>query len=53
MALARGVISQLERESRKSDSLSIQLSEALFLQLALILRRHGYAADRPWGAAGG
>ncbi|KAA6103483.1 MULTISPECIES: HTH-type transcriptional activator RhaR [unclassified Pantoea] len=48
MALARGVISQLERESRKSDSLSIQLSEALFLQLALILRRHGYAADRPW-----
>lgn len=48
MALARGVISQLERESRKSDPLSVQLSEALFLQLALILRRHGYAADRPW-----
>lgn len=48
MALARGVISQLERESRKSDPLSIQLTEALFLQLALILRRHGYAADRPW-----
>ncbi|QGY29271.1 HTH-type transcriptional activator RhaR [Pantoea cypripedii] len=48
MALARGVIVQLERESRKSDPLSIQLSEALFLQLALILRRHGYAADRPW-----
>ena len=48
MALARGVISQLERESRKSDPLSIQLTEALFLQLAIILRRHGYAADRPW-----
>ncbi|MFV9669574.1 HTH-type transcriptional activator RhaR [Pantoea sp. ARC607] len=48
MALARGVIGQLERESRKSDSLSVQLTEALFLQLALILRRHGYAADRPW-----
>jgi AraC family transcriptional regulator, L-rhamnose operon transcriptional activator RhaR len=48
MGLARGVISQLERESRKSDPLSVQLSEALFLQLVLILRRHGYAADRPW-----
>lgn len=48
MSLARGVISQLERESRKSDPLSVQLSEALFLQLTLILRRHGYAADRPW-----
>ncbi|WP_158150620.1 HTH-type transcriptional activator RhaR [Pantoea ananatis] len=48
MALARGVISQLERESRKNDPLSLQLSEALFLQLALILRRHGYAADRSW-----
>ncbi|MFH8134557.1 HTH-type transcriptional activator RhaR [Pantoea osteomyelitidis] len=48
MSLARGVITQLERESRKTDPLSIQLSEALFLQLALILRRHGYAADRPW-----
>jgi len=48
MSLARGVIGQLERESRKSDPLSVQLTEALFLQLALILRRHGYAADRPW-----
>ncbi|MDJ0090937.1 HTH-type transcriptional activator RhaR [Pantoea allii] len=46
MTLARGVISQLERESRKSDALSVQLSEALFLQLALILRRHGYAPER-------
>ncbi len=48
MSLARSVIVQLERESRKTDPLSIQLSEALFLQLTLILRRHSYAADRPW-----
>lgn len=47
MTLARGVIGQLERESRKSDPLSVQLAEALFLQLTLILRRHGYAAERP------
>ncbi|OON39986.1 AraC family transcriptional regulator [Izhakiella australiensis] len=45
MALARGVIKQLEQESRKSDLLSLQLTEALFLQLALILRRHRYAAE--------
>jgi len=48
MTQARAVISQMERESRKTDALSIQLSEALFLQLALILRRHGYATDKPW-----
>ncbi|WP_343463082.1 HTH-type transcriptional activator RhaR [Pantoea sp.] len=48
MVQARTVISQLERESRKTDALSIQLAEALFLQLALILRRHGYATDKPW-----
>jgi len=47
MALARGVIKQLEVESRKSDLLSRQLTEALFLQLALILQRHRYASDRP------
>ncbi|MFD1803528.1 HTH-type transcriptional activator RhaR [Mixta tenebrionis] len=46
MALVRGVISQLEQESRKTDMLSMQLAEALFLQLMLILRRHRYEADR-------
>ena len=46
MALARGVILQLEQESRKTDLLSMQLAEALFLQLALILRRHRYVAER-------
>ena len=45
MALARNVIAQLEQESRKSDMLSLQLAEALFLQLALILRRYRYALD--------
>ncbi|KYP84916.1 HTH-type transcriptional activator RhaR [Erwinia aphidicola] len=48
MALARGVIQQLEQESRKSDLLSRQLTEALFLQLALILQRHRYASDRAY-----
>ena len=48
MALARGVVKQLEQESRKTDPLSRQLSEALFLQLALILQRHRYAADCPY-----
>lgn len=48
MALARGVILQLVQESRKSDVLSLQLTEALFLQLALILRRHRYAADKAY-----
>lgn len=45
MALARSVILQLEQECRKTDVLSLQLTEALFLQLALILRRHRYASD--------
>ncbi|QOI56868.1 HTH-type transcriptional activator RhaR [Rouxiella badensis] len=48
MALARGVILQLVQESRKTDVLSLQLTEALFLQLALVLRRHRYAADRAY-----
>ena len=45
MALARGVIQQLAQESRKSDQLSRQLTETLFLQLALTLQRHRYSAD--------
>ena len=47
MSLARGVIKQLIVESRKSDLLSRQLTEALFLQLVLILQRHRYASDCP------
>lgn len=45
MALARGVIQQLRQECRKSDRLSRQLTETLFLQLALTLQRHRYSAD--------
>lgn len=48
MALARSVIQQLAQESAKSDWLSRQLTEALFLQLVLILQRHRYAADVAW-----
>lgn len=48
MALARNVIQQLAQESAKSDRLSRQLTEALFLQLVLILQRHRYAADVAW-----
>lgn len=48
MALARGVILQLSQESAKSDRLSRHLTEALFLQLVLILQRHRYAADEAW-----
>ncbi|MFS2225792.1 HTH-type transcriptional activator RhaR [Pantoea sp. B65] len=48
MALARNVIAQLEQESCKTDLLSLQLTEALFLQLALILRRYRYAVDQAW-----
>lgn len=48
LALARGVIQQLNQESRKSDRLSCQLTEALFLQLILILQRHRYITDCAW-----
>lgn len=48
MALARGVILQLSQECHKSDQLSRQLSETLFLQLVLILQRHRYKADCAW-----
>ncbi|MGE9550159.1 HTH-type transcriptional activator RhaR [Erwinia amylovora] len=48
MALARGVIQQLSQESQKSDLLSRQLTEALFLQLLLVLQRHRYKADCAW-----
>ncbi|GAA3610408.1 HTH-type transcriptional activator RhaR [Gibbsiella greigii] len=42
MAQARQVIGQLEHESQKRDQLSYCLAESLFLQLAIILRRHRY-----------
>ena len=45
MAQARQVISQLEHESAKTDSLSDPLAETLFAQLVLTLKRHRYATD--------
>lgn len=45
MAQARPVVAQLAQESRKSDALSRQFTEALLLQLAIVLRRHRYHAE--------
>ena len=45
MAQARPIIAQLAQESRKNDVLSLQLTEALLLQLAIVLCRHRYRAD--------
>lgn len=46
MAQARPIITQLSQESRKTDSLSLQLTEVLLLQLAIVLKRHRYAVDK-------
>ncbi|EOS96887.1 HTH-type transcriptional activator RhaR [Erwinia tracheiphila] len=53
MSLVRGVILQLSQEGHKSDQLSRQLAETLFLQLLLILQRHRYRADCAWQLPGG
>lgn len=42
MAQARQIIGQLEHESPKQDALSLCLTESLFLQLCIVLRRHRY-----------
>ncbi|MEL4015941.1 HTH-type transcriptional activator RhaR [Dryocola clanedunensis] len=49
MAQARPLIAQLEHESPKPDALSLWLTESLFLQLCIMLRRHRY---QPQDAAG-
>ncbi|CNF60877.1 HTH-type transcriptional activator RhaR [Yersinia massiliensis] len=46
MAQARPIIQQLAQESRKTDSWSIQLTEALLLQLAIVLKRHRYRSEQ-------
>ncbi len=46
MAQARPIIQQLAQESRKTDSWSIQLTEVLLLQLAIVLKRHRYRAEQ-------
>jgi len=45
LAQARPIIAQLAQESRKTDALSIQLTEALLLQLAIVLKRYRYTAE--------
>jgi len=45
MAQARQLIGQLEHESLKMDALSVCLTESLFLQLCILLRRHRYQLE--------
>lgn len=45
MAQARQIIGQLEHESVKPDALSLCLTESLFLQLCILLRRHRYKSQ--------
>ncbi|BCG07595.1 HTH-type transcriptional activator RhaR [Buttiauxella agrestis] len=45
MAQARQLIAQLEHESVKPDALSLCLTESLFLQLCILLRRHRYQSQ--------
>lgn len=47
MAQVRQTISQLEQESQKSDPAANQMSELLFAQLVMTLKRHRYATDNP------
>ncbi|AVE72715.1 HTH-type transcriptional activator RhaR [Enterobacter hormaechei] len=47
MAQVRQTISQLEQESQKSDPVANQMSELLFAQLGMTLKRHRYATDNP------
>ncbi|SCZ43439.1 HTH-type transcriptional activator RhaR [Enterobacter hormaechei] len=47
MAQVRQTISQLEQESQKSDPVANQMSELLFAQLVMTLKRYRYATDNP------
>lgn len=47
MAQVRQVIAQLEQESQKSDPLANSMSELLFAQLVMTLKRFRYATDHP------
>lgn len=47
MAQVRQTISQLEQESQKGDPVANQMSELLFAQLVMTLKRHRYATDNP------
>jgi len=47
MTQVRQVISQLEQESQKCDPAANTLSELLFAQLGMTLKRYRYATDNP------
>jgi len=47
MTQVRPVITQLEQESQKDDPHAFELSELLFAQLVLTLKRYRYATDGP------
>ncbi len=47
MAQVRQVIAQLEQESQKDDPLANSMSELLFAQLVMTLKRFRYATDHP------
>lgn len=47
MTQVRPVITQLEQESQKDDPHAFELSELLFAQLVLTLKRYRYAIDGP------
>ncbi|EMN5546575.1 HTH-type transcriptional activator RhaR [Enterobacter cloacae] len=51
MAQVRQTISQLEQESQKSDPEANAMSELLFAQLVMTLKRHRYATDNPSATA--
>ena len=51
MTQVRQLISQLEQESHKADSVANSMSELLFAQLVMTLRRHRFAADNPSATA--
>ncbi|PWC24205.1 HTH-type transcriptional activator RhaR [Brenneria nigrifluens DSM 30175 = ATCC 13028] len=47
MQVLRRAVDALARECMKTDSVSVLLSEALFLQVALLLKRFRHAPDSP------
>jgi len=51
MTQVRQLISQLEQESHKADPVAHSMSELLFAQLVMTLRRHRFAADNPSATA--
>ncbi|MGL4723431.1 MAG: helix-turn-helix domain-containing protein [Scandinavium sp.] len=47
LALIRQQVERLDAECRRQDSISLRLTESLFLELTLLLMRHRCAPDKP------